>query len=327
MARPAQAGCQYFPLDCDFFNDRKVRLLRAQYGAKAEAVLIRLWCAIYAGTGWYIHLDADEIALMAESMGGGFSVQYIGDVIRASCERGLFDKAIFTKCQVLTGEGIQKRYLSIKSRKEKIPIIKEYWVLPESYFEGENAALLLKLQFYSVSAEKTAVNVTETPVNDAITPQSKVKKSKAKKSKEAAAKTQRGLDSAARPQHEPSEPYPADERIADRFRSLSGEDHDLLTALYAFDAMRREIKKPLTLTGADRLCSKLRRLASEANVQNSSAYMIQVLDESTANSWQGVFPLKPGQFHDSSPAASVHIGQAVDRPRMIAEGEDITAYL
>lgn len=317
MARPAQAGCQYFPLDCDFFNDRKVRLLRAQFGAKAEAVLIRLWCAIYAGAGWYIHLDADEIALMAESMGGGFSADYIGDVIRASCERGLFDKAIFTKCQVLTGEGIQKRYLSIKSRKEKIPIIKEYWVLPESYFEGENAALLLKLQFYSVSAEKTAVIATETPVNEAKTPQSKVKKRKVKESKKAAAKTQRDA----------SEEYPADERIADRFRAFAGEDSDLLTALYAFYSMREEIKKPLTVTGADRLCTKLRRLAAEARVQNGAAYMIQVLDESTANSWQGVFPLKAGEFHDTAPAGAVHIGQSGDRPRMIAEGDDILAYL
>lgn len=28
MARPPKEGCSYFPLDCDFFNDRKVRLLR-----------------------------------------------------------------------------------------------------------------------------------------------------------------------------------------------------------------------------------------------------------------------------------------------------------
>lgn len=313
MARPAQAGCQYFPLDCDFFNDRKVRLLRAQYGAKAEAVLIRLWCAIYAGAGWYIHLDADEIALMAESMGGGFSVQYIGDVIRASCERGLFDKAIFTKCQVLTGEGIQKRYLSIKSRKEKIPIIKEYWVLPESYFEGENAALLLKLQFYSVSAEKTAVIATETQVNEAKTPQSKVKKRKVKESKESAAKTQRH-----------GEPEP---EVLDLFSSLANGNQPLMDSLIGFYFMRQKKNKPLTLTGAQRLCTKLPRLAKEAGVQNTVAYMTQVLDESILNSWQGVFPLKVGDFRDSAPADTVHVGQTGDRPRMIGENEDISAYL
>lgn len=92
MARPPKEGCSYFPLDCDFFNDRKVRLLRAVYGGKAEAVLVRLWCMIYAGAGWWLHLDTDEIALLAESMGGGFSPEYIRDVVLAACERAFLTR-------------------------------------------------------------------------------------------------------------------------------------------------------------------------------------------------------------------------------------------
>lgn len=184
MARPEKAGCQYFPLDCNFYNDRKVRLLRAEFGAKAEAVLIRLWCAIYQDAGWYARIDEDEIALMAESMGKGFTAGYIREVILGACRRGIFDDAVFAKHRVLTSEGVQKQYLTIKAKKKIIPVIREYWVLNEAFFKGENEQLLLKLQFFSVLAEKTAVNAEETPVDPEKTKQ---KESKGKESKSAPA--------------------------------------------------------------------------------------------------------------------------------------------
>lgn len=308
MARPPKEGCSYFPLDCDFFNDRKVRLLRAVYGGKAEAVLIRLWCMIYAGAGWWLHLDTDEIALLAESMGGGFSPEYIRDVVLAACERGLFDKDIFARWQVLTSDGVQKRYLEIKCRKSSIPVIHEYWVLPESYFEGENAALLLKLHFYSVSAETTAVFTEKTQVNSETTTQSKVNESKPKKRKaEGARRSARDA--------------PPD-RLREIFAASAKEDGALLQRMLDFACNRKELGKPLTETAAARLCAKLQRLAADAGVQDRSRYMQQVLDESIANGWQGVFPLK--EFVDRDVA---HQGVGGDRPREIAAGADIMQFL
>lgn len=196
MARPAQAGCQYFPLDCNFFNDRKVRMLRGEFGAKAESVLVRLWCMIYSGEGWYVLMDEDEINLLSESMGAGFPPSYIGEVIRGSVRRGLFDEAVFDKFRVLTSEGVQKQYLSIKAKKKIIPIIREYWVLKEAFFKGENEALLLKLQFFSVNAENTAVITEETTVSAEETPQRKEKERKAEE-RPAAARVDEGLAQAA----------------------------------------------------------------------------------------------------------------------------------
>lgn len=301
MARPPKEGCSYFPLDCDFFNDRKVRLLRAVYGGKAEAVLIRLWCMIYAGAGWWLHLDTDEIALLAESMGGGFSPEYIRDVVLAACERGLFDKDIFARWQVLTSDGVQKRYLEIKCRKSSIPVIREYWVLPESYFEGENAALLLKLHFYSISAEKTAVFTEKTVVNTETMPQRKEKESKSKKSKTASA----SLD-----------------RLREIFAASARDDDALLHRMLDFARNREEMGRPLTETAAERLCAKLQRLADDAGVQDRSRYMQQSLDESISNGWQGVFALKEFADHDVA-----HQGSGADRPRAVKAGADIMQYL
>ena len=191
MARPEKTGCQYFPLDCNFYNDRKVRLLRAEFGAKAEAVLIRRWCAIYQEAGWYARIDEDEIALMAESMGKGFTAGYIREVILGACRRGIFDEAVFAAHRVLTSEGVQKQYLAIKAKKKIIPVIREYWVLKESFFKGENEQLLLKLQFFSISAEKTAVNSGKTPV---VTAQTQQKESKGKESESTSAAEDPRLD-------------------------------------------------------------------------------------------------------------------------------------
>lgn len=308
MARPPKEGCSYFPLDCDFFNDRKVRLLRAVYGGKAEAVLIRLWCMIYAGAGWWLHLDTDEIALLAESMGGGFSPEYIRDVVLAACERGLFDKDIFAQWQVLTSDGVQKRYLEIKCRKSSIPVIREYWVLPESYFEGENAALLLKLHFYRISAESKAVFTEKTEVNSETIQQRKEKENKAKKSKPGSARrSARGASM---------------EQMRKIFADCTRGDDALAQRLLDFARNREELGKPLTETAAARLCAKLQRLADDAGVQDRSRYMQQVLDESIANGWQGVFALK--EFTDRDVA---HQGASADRPRAVQAGADIAQYL
>lgn len=313
MARPELTGCPYFPLDCSYYNDRKLKLLRGEFGGKAETVVVRLWCMIYADAGYYVKVDDDDVALLADSLGRGFEVGYIKEVIWGSCKRGLFDLAVFTQFHILTSKGAQRRYCEIKKKKKIISVIREYWLLKDTDFEGTDEELLLKLRFFSIYAEKTTVNSEETAVNEEETPQRKVKKSKGKESKESAARTQCQ-----------GEPEP---EVLDLFSSLANGNQPLMDSLTGFYFMRQKMKKPLTLTGAQRLCTKLPRLAKEAGVQNAAAYMTQVLDESIMNSWQGIFPLKSGDFRDSAPADTVHVGQAGDRPRMISEGEDITAYL
>ena len=61
---------------------------------------------------------------------------------------------------------------------------------------------------------------------------------------------------------------------------------DMKTALLGFAAMRKEIKKPLTQRGCDLLLKKLNGLTKNESEQ------IKILEDSTMNCWQGVFPLK-----------------------------------
>ena len=40
MARPIKKGLEYFPMDTDFFADKKIRLLRGEFGAAGLLVLL-----------------------------------------------------------------------------------------------------------------------------------------------------------------------------------------------------------------------------------------------------------------------------------------------
>jgi len=58
----------------------------------------------------------------------------------------------------------------------------------------------------------------------------------------------------------------------------------------AFKAMRKQIKKPMTPYAEDKLVKKLRRIRKETG----DAYAL-ILDQSTINCWQDVFPLRKGR--------------------------------
>ena len=53
MARPAKNGLEYFQMDTDFFADKKIRLLRCEFGAAGMLVLLATYCRIYDTEGYW----------------------------------------------------------------------------------------------------------------------------------------------------------------------------------------------------------------------------------------------------------------------------------
>ena len=142
MARPELTGCPYFPLDCAYFENRKLKLLRGEFGGKAETVVVRLWCMIYSDQGYYVKVNDDDIVLLADSLGRGFEANYIREVLWGACRRGLFDQAVFANFHVLTSKGAQRRYCEIKRKKKAISVIQEYWLLKPADFGAGDEELL-----------------------------------------------------------------------------------------------------------------------------------------------------------------------------------------
>lgn len=127
-------GIDYFSLDCDFFSDRKIKILKSRYGADGIAIYLYLLCEIYKN-GYYILVDDDFYYIVADDL--NMSHDKVKQVLTFLLERSMFDKQLFQSDAVLTSTGIQKRFqLAVKERAKKNPIkIDRFWLLKEEETE------------------------------------------------------------------------------------------------------------------------------------------------------------------------------------------------
>ena len=128
MARPKKSGLSYFPLDTDFFEDNKIRILKARSGNDGMILYIYLLCGIYK-EGYYMQVDDDFEYILSDDL--GMDQNKAKQVLNFLLSRSLFDNTLFQSDKVLTSAGIQRRFqLAIKERARKNPItVGRYWIL------------------------------------------------------------------------------------------------------------------------------------------------------------------------------------------------------
>lgn len=120
MARTAKKGLDYFPLDVNFFDDKKIQFVYARFQVKGVYIAIRLLRDIYKDEGYYIKWTDDDALLFATHVGDGITHALVNDVVGELLKRGFFNEGIFKKFKVLTSAAIQKRYSKIcKDAKRK----------------------------------------------------------------------------------------------------------------------------------------------------------------------------------------------------------------
>lgn len=169
MARQQKDGLDYFPLDVDFFEDEKIKILRARYGADGISLYIYLLCRIYK-KGYYIKVDNDfEYILSADLNMGADKVR---QVLTFLLSRSLFDNTLFQSDAVLTSAGIQKRFqLAVKERAKKNPVkVGRFWLL-----EKEETKPFIKCTLFEGFSGK---NDDSSGKKDVNSPEESLKKSK-----------------------------------------------------------------------------------------------------------------------------------------------------
>ena len=154
MARPKKTGLDYFPFDVDFFNDEKIEAISGEFGIKGEIVAIKLLAAIYRN-GYFIEWSEMLQMKMLKTL-PSISKELLTEIVQRLVRWNFFDEGLFNSDNVLTSRGIQRRYFEAMKRN----------------------SLSDSLPFLIVSAAETPINVTETTINAAKTPQSKEKESK-----------------------------------------------------------------------------------------------------------------------------------------------------
>ena len=130
MPRPRKNGLDYFPLDVDFLEDPKIKILKARYGRDGIVLYIYLLCEIYK-QGYYLKIDDDFEYIISDDL--KIDQNKAKQVLNFLLSRSLFDNTLFQSDKVLTSAGIQRRYqLGIKERmrKSKEPLeVGRYWLL------------------------------------------------------------------------------------------------------------------------------------------------------------------------------------------------------
>lgn len=173
LARPKKNGLSYFPLDADFFEDNKIKILKARYGADGITMYIYLLCEIYK-QGYYVKIDDDFEYIISSELGMG--ADKAKQVLTFLLSRSLFDNTLFQSDAVLTSAGIQKRFqLAIKERARKNPItVGRYWILKK-----EDTEPFIKCTLFDGFSDK---NNSFSGKNEYNSEEKSLKKSKVKKS-------------------------------------------------------------------------------------------------------------------------------------------------
>lgn len=161
-----KCGIDYFPLDVTL--DEKVELIEAQFGLTGFAVIVKLLQKIYGGEGYYAEWTNEIALLFARKIGANGNA--VSDIVSAAIKRGIFDKTLYEKYQILTSKGIQKRYFEAVSRRKNV--------------EVKGAYLLIDATIFSKNVNILGENVNIFNKNADIFQQSKVEESRVKESKE-----------------------------------------------------------------------------------------------------------------------------------------------
>ena len=139
-------GIPYFPLDVNL--DSKFELIEAEFGLDGFGVVVKLFQQIYGLSGYYLEWTNEVALLFAKKIGLGGSV--VSEIVQASIRRGIFDRNLFEKYQILTSKGIQRRYFEAVSRRKQVKVKSEYLLVKVDQIcknvdiSAENADISLK---------------------------------------------------------------------------------------------------------------------------------------------------------------------------------------
>lgn len=166
MARPRKIGLDYFPLDVDFFDDDKIQLIEAEFGAKGICVAIRLLCKVYKN-GYFYQWGGDECLLLSKQIGDGIVPSLVEEIVKGLVRRSFFDKGVFDSFRILTSRGIQRRYLDAAGRTRagvkinpEIDLIHSSSLLKQGLPQGNGSFP----QVYAINKTKEKDNKTTPPI-------------------------------------------------------------------------------------------------------------------------------------------------------------------
>jgi len=159
MARKAEAGIDYFPMNTDIILNPKIKLVVAEFGSKTTwPVLLSLYCKIYREKGYWIDWYDEDSKLLFAQDECKIELSVVNELVNGCIRRSLFDKRVFDLFGVLTSDRIQENYFVAKSRNKEAIFIQEFAV------KNEESEYVYKL-FKNVNIIALSANIITKKVN------------------------------------------------------------------------------------------------------------------------------------------------------------------
>lgn len=112
MARPKKKGLDYFPVDTNILQNKKVRRLKRRAGHVAVVLYLQILCDCYANS-YFVKWNDDYRLELSEQI--EIQEDEIEKMVRLMVDLNLFDRAMFENNDVLTSVNMQERYVAAKS--------------------------------------------------------------------------------------------------------------------------------------------------------------------------------------------------------------------
>lgn len=117
-------GIDFFPFPSR--NSTALQLLEAKFKLKGVAIYVKLLQKIFSEEGYFYKVSDDIILLLKQEFNLACADNIIQDLINECITRGIFDKFMYEKYNILTSDDIQREYLNAVRKRKKLELNKEF---------------------------------------------------------------------------------------------------------------------------------------------------------------------------------------------------------
>ncbi len=170
MPRKPKTGLEFYSVDTNVFQNRKIKRLIRNYGAKGYLIYSYILTEVYRDKGYFIEWDLNTAFDVSDSV--NLKETLVNEVVNYCCNMSLFNKELFVSENVLTTKNIQEFWLDVsrKAKRKNSTVLDKY-----NLSTNENSQ---KKEFSTLKRESITLKQEFIPVKQEISTQSKVKESK-----------------------------------------------------------------------------------------------------------------------------------------------------
>lgn len=129
-------GFQYYTIDSDRYQDRRIKRLKRAYGCEGLTVYDYVLCEVYRVEGYYISWDDDIVFDISDYL--DLTTDRISEIVAFCAEIGLFEHTLFEQ-NIITSAAIQSRYIEMCRRTNRtVKIPTEYDLLSGQTADDES---------------------------------------------------------------------------------------------------------------------------------------------------------------------------------------------